>query len=337
MNILSNMCSDVLPLLFPNLQSYIRSAGSVGADAFNECVERGLISAAIEAVNGFIPVWCPTGLVNNDNGALPSWLAPLSPGLARYSGDDLDSWVEELVDQFVPGVHLITSANAMVIHEHPLSYINRDDIERDGSLIPTHTLTILYAEGLFITSQIVSVMCPINVLYRSVRDERPLQKYLYNTHYFNPTNTTNHHRPLLYSLFENDTVESISIPPNALKLSGITEVLHSFFYMGSGLKSPLDLSFLSCITVIGNDFMWHCSGLTQLDLTPLGNVTRFGERFMLGCSGIIELDVQPLRTALLSGPTPVDMLKDCTSLKKLIAAVGTTYPSLGEATIIELH
>ena len=58
--------------------------------------------------------------------------------------------------------------------------------------------------------------------------------------------------------------------------------------------TALDLSAVSCVTEIGDEFLYQCTSLTSLDLSGLTRVTRIGNSFLLSCSSLTAVDLSPL-------------------------------------------
>eukprot|EP00760_Papus_ankaliazontas_P028006 PhM_4_TR3474/c1_g2_i1/m.77882 len=76
----------------------------------------------------------------------------------------------------------------------------------------------------------------------------------------------------------------------------------------------LDLSPLTNVTKIGNNFLHGCSRLTSLDLSPLANVRHIGSGFLDGCGALTSLDLSPLKNVTQIG---VFFLHGCTALTSL--------------------
>ena len=77
-------------------------------------------------------------------------------------------------------------------------------------------------------------------------------------------------------------------------VSIVTQIGDDFLYMCTSLTS-IDLSGLCNVTVIGSGFLYDCESLTTLDLTPLKNVTAIGDKFLSGCDALPTLDLTPLQ------------------------------------------
>jgi hypothetical protein len=56
----------------------------------------------------------------------------------------------------------------------------------------------------------------------------------------------------------------------------------------------IDLSPLSNIKSIGNNFLTNCSGLKKIDLSPLSNIKSIGNKFLSSCEGMEKIDLSPL-------------------------------------------
>jgi hypothetical protein len=58
--------------------------------------------------------------------------------------------------------------------------------------------------------------------------------------------------------------------------------------------TSIDLSELSNVTTIGNNFMSNCSSLTNIDLSRLTQLTTIGYGFMSGCASLTNIDLSKL-------------------------------------------
>ena len=99
-------------------------------------------------------------------------------------------------------------------------------MERMGSLVPIHTLTAFYAEDKFILRSLVNIIEPKKMVYKSVRDTRHTESYNYCGDF----------DTLMFSLAYNYQIQSITIPPDALALAGITKLDRSFLYHAPNLS-----------------------------------------------------------------------------------------------------
>jgi hypothetical protein len=96
-------------------------------------------------------------------------------------------------------------------------------------------------------------------------------------------------------------------------VEGATVLGNNFLMYCTGL-TKLDLSPLTRITGIGNACLYQCTGLKELDLSHLVGITSIGSLFLDGCTGLKELD--------LSHPVGITsigyyFLHGCTGLTKL--------------------
>ena len=65
-------------------------------------------------------------------------------------------------------------------------------------------------------------------------------------------------------------------------------------FLAEGSLTRLDLSAVSFVTQIGDEFLEYCDSLTSIDLSGLSNVTRIGRSFLFGCSALTSLYLPPL-------------------------------------------
>ena len=96
-------------------------------------------------------------------------------------------------------------------------------------------------------------------------------------------------------------------------VSCVTEIGDYFLYGCSTLTS-INLSGLCNVTQVGAYFLQNCSNLTTLDLSPLSNVTSIMNYFLFGCRSLTILDISPLSNVTQVG---VGFLWNCTSLTTL--------------------
>ena len=96
-------------------------------------------------------------------------------------------------------------------------------------------------------------------------------------------------------------------------VSGIASIGDEFLRDCARLE-VLDISGLTSVTSVGTGFLRGCKALKELDLTPLSRVTVIKERFLYDCTSLTQLDLSPF-----SGVTSVGahFLYQCRSLKEL--------------------
>ena len=126
-------------------------------------------------------------------------------------------------------------------------------------------------------------------------------------------------RAELHALGETDItserLEEVEDPEVACLLlqAEVATVIPDDFLSGSSL-TRLDLSAVSCVTEVGDRFLYSCTTLTSIDLSGLSNVTRIGNFFLYYCKGLTTLDLSPLSNLTHIG---VDFLYDCEGLTTL--------------------
>ena len=128
-----------------------------------------------------------------------------------------------------------------------------------------------------------------------------------------------------------------SLPSTIMNLSifSNTQPLPRGFLQGCTLKT-LDLSPLSHLTKLSNNFLQDSTGLISLDLTPFAHLTKLPTGFLLGCTGLAALDLSPL-TNLKT--LPKHFVMGCTGLTSIVLPPLTELPeyfltgSIGLTTI----
>ena len=125
-------------------------------------------------------------------------------------------------------------------------------------------------------------------------------------------------RAALHALGEDITaerLETVEVPEVACLLlqAEVATVIPRDFLWRSSL-SRLDLSAVSCVTEVGDTFLYGCTTLTSLDLSGLTRLTRVGTNFLSSCSSLTAVDLSPLRNV-----THIDdwFLASCRSLTEL--------------------
>ena len=96
-------------------------------------------------------------------------------------------------------------------------------------------------------------------------------------------------------------------------VSFVTQIGDDFLEGCTSLTS-IDLSGLSNVTLIGSYFLSDCESLITLDLTPLNHMTAIGSSFLHGCCSLTTLDLTPLNNLTAIG---FGFLSDCNSLTTL--------------------
>ena len=67
-------------------------------------------------------------------------------------------------------------------------------------------------------------------------------------------------------------------------------------FLSYGSLTRLDLSAVSFVTQIGDEFLEDCTSLTSIDLSGLSNVTRIGSCFLARCESLTTLEGYTQRT-----------------------------------------
>ena len=93
----------------------------------------------------------------------------------------------------------------------------------------------------------------------------------------------------------------------------VTTVIPDWFLSQTSL-TRLDLSAVSFVTQIGDEFLWNCALLTSIDLSGLSNVTRIGESFLSGCEALANLDLTPLNNVTKIEACFLESYKSLTTL-----------------------
>ena len=105
------------------------------------------------------------------------------------------------------------------------------------------------------------------------------------------------------------TVEDPEVACLLLQAEVATVIPNKFLAQTS--LTALDLSAVSCVTEIGDDFLHHCTTLTSIDLSGLTRVTRIGTHFVAQCSSLTAVDLSLLRNVT---HISTRFLYNCTSL-----------------------
>ena len=80
----------------------------------------------------------------------------------------------------------------------------------------------------------------------------------------------------------------------------VATVIPDGFLSGSSLTT-LDLSAVSFVTRIGDEFLYDCTSLTSIDLCGLRNVTVVGDNFLRECTSLTSIDIFGLRSVTVVG------------------------------------
>ena len=122
-------------------------------------------------------------------------------------------------------------------------------------------------------------------------------------------------RAVLHALGEDITaerLETVEDPEVACLLlqAEVATVIPDMFLAQTSLTA-LDLSAVSCVTEIGDEFLYQCTSLTSIDLSGLTRLTRIGTSFLADCSSLTAVDLSPLRNVRQIDRS---FLYECTSL-----------------------
>ena len=123
-------------------------------------------------------------------------------------------------------------------------------------------------------------------------------------------------RAALHALGEDITAERLATVEDAevaclLLQAEVATVIPGGFLARQSITT-LDLSAVSCVTEVGDTFLYGCTSLTSIDLSGLTSLTRVGTGFLYYCSSLTAVDLSPLRKV-----TQIDgsFLAYCRSLK----------------------
>ena len=99
-----------------------------------------------------------------------------------------------------------------------------------------------------------------------------------------------------------ERLEEVENPEVACLLlqAEVATVIPDGFLRESSL-TRLDLSAVSFVTQIGDNFLEECTSLTSVDLSGLSNVTLIGSHFLWGCNSLPTLDLTPLHNVTRIG------------------------------------
>ena len=130
----------------------------------------------------------------------------------------------------------------------------------------------------------------------------------------------------------NTSVTDIDLTP----LSNLTSIGNEFLSTCKYLQN-IDLTPLSNLTSIGNGFMKRCMSLTRINLSNLSNLTSIGDYFLAGCEN--------LRTINLSNLSNITSIRDnflagCENLKTINLSNLSNITSIGNEFMkgcISLH
>jgi hypothetical protein len=114
---------------------------------------------------------------------------------------------------------------------------------------------------------------------------------------------------------ENKKINEYTYKSNDFKfVEQLPKLLHLNCFLPSFLKK-IDLTPLSNVTSIGDNFLMDCGRLTNIDLKPLSKVTSIGNRFLEYCDRLTEIDLRSLSNLKSIGN---NFLYNCEGLTKII-------------------
>ena len=93
----------------------------------------------------------------------------------------------------------------------------------------------------------------------------------------------------------------------------VTTVIPDYFLCNSSL-TRLDLSAVSAVTHVGDNFLFECESLTQLDLSSFNSLTHIDDYFACSCESLTAVDLSSLDSLTYVGEC---FLSDCQSLTQL--------------------
>ena len=120
----------------------------------------------------------------------------------------------------------------------------------------------------------------------------------------------------------NDNLTSIDLTP----LTNIISIGNNFLYKYTSLTN-IDLTSLTNITSIGNNFLSGCKSLTNINLSSLTNITSIGHHFLSGCASLKNINLSSLTNIKSIGH---HFLSGCTSLSSIDLTPLTNITIIGD-------
>ena len=111
-----------------------------------------------------------------------------------------------------------------------------------------------------------------------------------------------------------ESVKNVEVACLLLQAEVATVIPNRFLRNSCRSLMRLDLSAVSTVTRIGDDFLYCCHSLTSVDLSSFSSLTHIGNGFLPGCSSLAAVDLSSLKSLRYIGN---GFLSDCKSLTAL--------------------
>jgi hypothetical protein len=147
-----------------------------------------------------------------------------------------------------------------------------------------------------------------NYFINNFRLNKKINEYTYKSNNFEFVKQLENLRHL-NSIIKDKSIISIDLSP----LSNITSIGDEFLWICLRLES-IDLSPLINLTSISDDFLNGCDGLESINLSPLINLTSIGDNFLNGCIGLKSINLTDLTKVVSIGD---DFLYMCKQLESI--------------------
>ena len=311
------MCRYVCELLPPARQAHLRSAGSLGYDAFEELVALGDVPAYVEVVAGEggdarlgalmnAPIRGVKKPMRRRRKIPEEYVIVFWEGAMRRRDIRQPSW------SHLPW----KSIRYHLDPDHPQgSCFTRDFMSGSKAALiePVYEgAEALAATPIGFLSQCLNLEHAGLTLFKNVRVIHPsfmlgcgsLTELKVDLSPFSNVHTVR--SAVLYGL----SIATIDLVP----LRNVTSIGDSF--LGNNLKlTSIDLSPFVNVRTIGSHFMSRCVSLTSIDLTPLASSLKIiKHQFLSHCSGLTHVDLKPLKAVDSIGH---GMLQWCTGLRTI--------------------
>ena len=298
------MIVDVLALLLdPHHGAYVRSAGWVGADAFQEVVERGLVPLVARSCFTLVLRDVDESADGCAEGGVDRFpVAPISRRAMQVGPEAAAVMDAEDDDDAVVGAGDAERPPPMA---HVLG--PSQNIIGDVQLNLAPLLTMMDGSG-----------CELHELFTPTFCQAAVQRL--ELHNFPCSAISSEDIVNIVSFAEVRHVSflapqtaTITTSSTSTTIDPIMAVPASFLRMCTTLWS-VDLSIFSSAVRVEGQFMERCMRLTTINLSPLTNVTSIGNFFLRGSSGLTKIDLTPLKNVRDVGD---GFFSDCRGLRRV--------------------
>ena len=293
----------IAAVLPPHQQGYLRSAGSVGEEVYEEIWAQQQLSAYVE---------CYTSLCDGPQTKGTCRHAPIVLPISAHAIESFDD-----VNVLVVSHRHLDGGSGISINA-PITSIDIGPVRRLKYLGNPNANTLSFRG-----SSSLGAPPPMSSVSRQNQQPTALSGYGWRQLLSIEFCDVDHVQELTDGTFLGNFnyLSSIDLSP----FRSITKV-GNYFLAGCCSLTSIDLAPLNSVVTVGNCFMRNCTSLASIDLSPMSTLTNIGTYFMDGCASLSAIDISSLGYNTSVG----GFLRGCTALPAIDLSPLSNISTIGD-------